>query len=138
MLNPYAPPVVQGIAPLNVQGPGYMDVAYGYPYNITLTANQVLSDQQVAIGSTADFVLRAISIVLVGTFSLRIYDGDQYALSPGFITSGNMQTSPGDPFPMFPEVWYPRGGRILLDIQDTSGDTNVIQILFMGANRYRL
>jgi hypothetical protein len=120
MLNPYAPPVIQGIAPINVQGLGYVDVSYGYPYNVTLTASQFINDQQVAIGMTADFLWRGLLFVSTGNFNVRFYDGDH------------------DPFPYFPEVWYPAGGRILLDIQDTSDDTNVIQILFMGANRYRL
>lgn len=138
MLNPYASPVVQGIAPYSVQAPGFLDISYGYPYNVTLTASQLLSGQQVAIGSTAGFVLRGLLFISTGSFNLRVYDGDQYAISPGMIRSGNLQGQPGDPFPFFPEVWYPAGGRILLDIVDTSVGTNVVQILFIGANRYKL
>jgi len=118
---------------------GYADVGYGYPFDVTIAnANQLLTNQALAILSNADFVWRGLIFTSTGTFSLRIYDGDQYALSPGLILSQNLTSSPGDPFPWFPEVWYPAGGKILIDIQDTSGSGgNVVELLFLGANRYR-
>jgi len=140
MLNPLAPPAVQGINAPNSQETGYLDVGYGYPFDVTIpTANELLTNQATAILSNADFVFRGLIFTASGAFAVRIYDGDQYALSTGLIRSQNLTATPGDPFPWFPEVWYPAGGKILLDIQDTSGvDDNVIQLLFLGANRYRL
>lgn len=136
MRNPLAPPVVQGIRPLTPLG--FLDAGYGYPFEVTLAANELLTNQNVAILSNSDFVFRALRFVSDGTFSIRIYDGDQYALSSGLIRSENLTSTPGDPFPFFPEVWYPASGKILIDIQDTSGDSNELQILFIGASRYRL
>ena len=138
MLNPIAPPVIQGI---NAHpGTGFIDSGYAYPFDVTITsANQLLTNQAVAILSNADFVFRGLIFTSTGSFSLRIYDGDQYALSSGLIMSQNLLSTPGDPFPWFPEVWYPASGKILLDIQDTSGvGGNVIELLFIGANRYQL
>jgi hypothetical protein len=122
-----------------------VDVAYNYTFDVTLTANQVLLNQQVPILPTADFVWRGLVFPLVvqaGTvlpvqpFKILFYDGNQYALSPSRVPVISMITFPSDPFPYYPEVWYPAGGKILIDIEDTSGTTNDIQLLFVGANRY--
>jgi hypothetical protein len=137
MLNAIAPPVVQGIDTPGAET-GFVDVGYGYPFDVTLTANQLLTNQALAILSNADFVWRGLLFTSTGAFSIRIYDGDQYALSTGLIMSQNLTATPGDPFPWFPEVWYPAGGKILIDIQDTSASGNTVELLFIGANRYRL
>lgn len=140
MLNPTAPVVVQGINVPDPRDVGYVDVGYAYPFDVTIpNALQLLTNQATAILSNADFVWRGLIFVSTGSFSVRIYDGDQYALSPGLILSQNLTSTPGDPFPWFPEVWFPAGGKILIDIQDTSNvGGNIIELLFIGANRYRL
>jgi len=135
MLNPISPAAVQG-----VQGSvpsGYLDVAYGYPYSFTLTANQLSLGNPVSIQTDADFMFRGLIFTSDGTFQVRLYDGQQYALSTGFINSLCLPNSAGDPYPFVPEVWYPAGGRITIDIQDLSGSGNTGQLLFLGANRYR-
>jgi hypothetical protein len=140
MQNPLAPPVVQGINSPPPQASGYVDVGFAYPVDITIpNAGELLTNQAYAIIANADFVWRGLIFVATGPFAIRIYDGDQYALSTGLIMSQNLTATPGDPFPWFPEVWYPAGGKILYDIQDTSGVAgNAIELLFIGANRYRL
>ena len=138
MLNPLAPPVVQGVMqPANV---AFVDIGYAIPFDVTITnGNQLLNNQAAAVLRNADFVFRGLTFTSTGGFSVRLYDGDQYALSTGLIMSQNLTFTPGDPFPWFPEVWYPAGGKILIDIQDTSGNAgNQIELLFWGANRYRL
>lgn len=134
MLNPLAPPAYQGIDP--AAPIGFIDMPFNYVYDVTLTASQVLFNEVVSIYTEADFCWRGIVFVSDGTFSVRFMDGQGYYLSAGLILSTNMPNTAGDPFPMFPEVLYPAGGRIQLDIQDESADANVIQILFIGANRY--
>jgi hypothetical protein len=37
---------------------------------------------------------------------------------------------------MFPEVIFPSGGKIGIDLIDTSNATNTIQMLFYGVKRY--
>lgn len=140
MRNPIAPPSVQGISQPPMNQVGFVDVGYAYPFDVTITnANQLLTNQATAILANADFVFRALLFTSTGSFSVRIYDGDQYALSTGLIMSQNLTSTPGDPFPWFPEIWYPAGGKILIDIQDTSGaGGNQIELLFIGANRYAL
>ncbi len=140
MKNPYATPVVQGIPGAGGVPGQWVDIGYGYPFDVTIpSANQLLTNQATPILSEADFVFRGLMFTSTGSFSVRIYDGDQYALSDGLIMSQNLTFTAGDPFPWFPEVWYPAGGKILIDIQDTSGSSNnVIELLFIGASRYRL
>lgn len=136
MLNPIAPPAMQGINPS--APPQYIDVPFSYVYNVVLTANQSLPDQVVSIFTEADFAWRGLIFTNSGLFSVRFQDGQGYWLSTGLIFSTNMPNTSGDPFPTFPEVLYPAGGRILLDIEDLSGAENTIQLLFVGANRYRV
>lgn len=136
MLNAISPPALQGIdpsAPL-----GFIDQKFDYVYDVTLTANQTLFDEVVSIFPEADFAWRGLIFTAGGLFSVRFQDGQGYYLSSGLVFSSNLPNTAGDPFPWFPEVLYPANGRIQLDIRDDSGEENTIQIIFVGANRYRV
>ena len=136
MLNAIAPVGVQGV---NDASPnGYLDVSFDYVYNVVLTANQVLVGQTVSIFSEADFCFRALVFQSTGLFGIRLQDGQGYYLQSGFVYSSNYPNNPGDPFPWLPEVVYPASGRIWIDIEDLSAAGNTIQILFKGANRYKV
>ena len=136
MLNAIAPPSFQGMDPA---GPtGFVDVSFGYIYTINLTSLQALQGQVVSIFTEADFVWRGLVFTSTGTFSVQFQDGQGYYLSSDLVFSTNMPNTAGDPFPQFPEILYPAGGRIYLNITDTSGSSNTGQLLFMGANRYAL
>lgn len=136
MPNPLAPPSIQGISPNLI--PDYMEMDFSYPYTFSLTASQTLLGQVVSILVEADFLLRGIIFTSDGAFKLRFQDGQQYYNSPDFIYSANMPNTAGDPFSIFPEIFYPAGGRITIDIADLSVATNTGQILFRGTSRYRL
>ena len=136
MPNPLVPPAVQGI-PSNLI-PGFMEMDFSYPYTFSLTGNQTLLGQVVSILIEADFLWRGLIFVSDGTFKARFQDGQQYYTSPDFIYSTNMPNTAGDPFPIFPEIFYPAGGRITIDISDLSGTTNTGQILFRGTSRYKV
>jgi hypothetical protein len=136
MTNPIAPIVMNGI---NDAAPsGYQDQSFTYVYNITLTALQTLTDQQVSIYTYADFLLCALIItVQTGLFSVRFTDGQGYYLSNTLINSFNLVGTPSDPFVFNPPVLYPAGGRIGIDLIEGSNATNNIQLAFVGLNRYR-
>ena len=136
MRNPIAPPAVQGID--NSSPEGFVDVPFNYTYTNTLTALQVLNNEVVSIFTEADFAWRGLIFSATGLFSVQFQDGQGYYLSAGQMFSTNMANTPGDPWPVFPEVLYPAGGRIFLNITDLSNADNVIQLLFVGVNRYRL
>ena len=136
MRNPIAPPAVQGID--NSSPEGFVDVPFNYIYNNTLTALQVLNNEVVSIFTEADFAWRGLIFSATGLFSVQFQDGQGYYLSAGQMFSSNMANTPGDPWPIFPEVLYPAGGRIYFNITDLSGNPNTIQLLFVGVNRYRI
>jgi len=136
MLNPLTPPAMQGIS--DVAPAGFVDVPFNYTYDNTLTANQVLNNEVVPIFTEADFAWRGLIFSADGLFSVQFQDGQGYYLSAGQMFSTNLPNNPGDPWPVFPEVLYPAGGRIYFNITDLSGDSNVLQLLFVGVNRYRI
>jgi hypothetical protein len=135
--NPYASPMDNGLnnaAPLN-----YVDVDFTYPYDVVLTANQFLRDQAISTTNDADFAWRAIVIAtMTGTFNVRFADSQGYWLSNSVVSNANLLGDAASPFPVFPEILIPAGGRIAIDIQDTSGGTNTIQLLMRGVKRYRI
>lgn len=136
-MNPLAPVAINGVN--DVSPRGYKEQSFDYVYDVTLTANQALYGQVVSIITSADFALRALVISsFTGTFSTRFTDGQGFYLSNALINNTNLLGTPADPWIFFPEVLYPAGGRILVDIQDTSGSGNTIELVFRGASRYRI
>lgn len=138
MLNAISPPAVQGINPNLAAPAGYVDVPFCYTYDVSLTASQTLNNEVVSIFTEADFAWRGLCFTTDGIFSVQFQDGQGYYISAGMVFSENMPNTSGDPWPLFPEILYPAGGRITLNITDRSGDTNTGQILFMGVHRYRV
>ena len=135
--NPFAPPSYNG---LNDASPDlFKDVDFTYPYDVVLTANQLLENQAVSTTNDADFAWRGIvNNNFSGAFNVRFYDSQGYALSNGFIASANLTGDAASPWPVWPEILIPAGGKIGIDIQDTSGAANTIELLCRGVKRYRL
>jgi hypothetical protein len=135
--NPFAPPCYNGLNPCAPEG--YIDVDFSYVFDVTLTALQVLLNQVTPTTNDADFVWRAMIIAFsTGAFNVRFYDSQGYALSNGLVTSANIVGDASSPYPLWPELIIPAGGKIGIDLQDISGNTNVIEIVFRGVKRYRI
>jgi hypothetical protein len=135
--NPYAPPSYIGLN--NVSPEGWVDIDFTYPYDVVLQANQFLRDQSVSTTNDADFIARAIVIgFATGSFNIRWTDSQSMYLSNGMIASANLLGDASSPYPIFPELIIPAGGRIGIDIQDTSNGTNTIEILWRGVKRFRV
>jgi len=136
-INPLAPPSYNGLPDDSPEG--YVDVDFSYVYDVVLTANQVLKDQAVSTMNDADFAMRAVVIAFnTGSFSARFSDSQGYYLSNGLIASGNLIGDAASPLPIWPEILIPAGGRIGIDITETSGNPNTVEILFRGVKRYRI
>ena len=137
LFNIYGSPSSNG---LNDDSPqGYVDVDFTYPYDVVLTALQTLRDQAVSTTNDADFAIRGLVMAtFTGAFNLRISDSQGFYLSNGFIVSANLIGDAASPFVIFPELIIPAGGKIGIDIQDTSNAGNTIEILFRGVKRYRI
>lgn len=135
--NPYAPPVDNGLN--NAAPVDCIDVDFTYPYDVILTALQNLPDQSISTTNDADFAWRAVVIAyMTGAFNIRFSDSQGYYLSNSYIASANLLGDAASPWPVFPEILIPAGGRIGIDIVDTSDAGNTIEILCRGVKRYRI
>lgn len=132
--SPYASPVSNGIGQAGVPS-GYRDIAFDYVFNQTLNANQS-GDFQLGVHNDSDFHWRAVVVTSTGAFSVVFSDSDWYDLSSGALLSSNILGDPSSPWPVFPEIVIPAGGRIGLQLTDLSGAGNTINILFRGAKRF--
>lgn len=128
----YAPRALQGVAPQGREEP------YDIPLDVVLTANQNLVTSLDA-DPDAYFLWRALVISqATGIFSVRFSDSRNYFLSSARIASANLSSDPSSPYPIFPELPVPPNGKIIVDLLDTSGAGNTIQLVFRGAKRYSL
>jgi len=133
--NPFAP---VGFAGLNDASPeGYIDRKFDYVYEISLTASQALTGETIAIDTDSDFVWRGLIINSDGTFTVRFADFANYYVSNAQLLSTLFSTFGGQPWPVRPEIVFPAGSRITLDLTDLSADDNTGQIIFVGCKRFR-
>lgn len=125
-MNPYAPYPLQ--APVG-------ELPYDYVLDVSLTAAQN-TVAIVDIERDSPFVWRAVIIAAAtGTFAVRFSDSRQYFLSSARISSQNLSATPEAPTPIVPELELPAGGKLLVDLLDTSGAPNTIQFVFRGVKR---
>ncbi len=135
--NPLAPYVANGFNDCSPDN--YVDIDFSYVYDVVLTGGQFLQNQALVTTNDADFQWRATVIsTATGSFNIRFSDSQGQYLSNTLVASANIQGDASSPDPVFPGVLIPAGGRIGIDIQDASGSTNTIQIVFKGVKRYRL
>ena len=134
--NAYAPPAYSGLQ--QRAGAPSVDLSFDYVYVVTLTALQALRDQIVAIQNDADFVLRAMILTsYTGAFQIRLSDSQGTYFSNSYLNYANfLSGSARVPFPIFPEVLFPKGGKIGIDITDLSNASNEVEVLFRGVKRY--
>jgi len=136
LANPFAPPCYNGLNPCTPEG--YIDVDFTYVYDVVLTPLQALPNQILATTNDADFCWRAtVMASFTGAFAVRFFDSQGYALSNGFVFNANIQGDASSPYPQWPEIIIPAGGKIGIDIVDVSNNPNTIEILFRGVKRYR-
>lgn len=130
--SPYASPAANGIREAAWK---YEPKAFDYVFDITLGASQTGSFQQ-GIHTDSDFAWRGLVINSTGAFSVQFSDSDWFDLSSGQLLSNVIQGDPSSPYPIFPEIIIPAGGRIGMEVTELSGAQNVIQFLFRGAKRF--
>jgi hypothetical protein len=137
-LNPNATQVLNGLVPEFPMG--YIDVSFDYVYDVNLLALATLRDQSVPIHTDSDFVFRAVILSqATGAFSIRFNDSQGYYLSSGYMLSANFLSGTVPyPYPIFPELLFPAGSRIGIEINELSGNPNTVQLILRGAKRYRL
>ena len=142
LVNPWASAVNNGL--LDASPQGYADIMYDYVYDVTLNPAAIaagtytLLDQQ-PLENDADFVMRGIAVNYYGgAFSVRFADATSYWFSNARIYYLNIVNSAASPYPVWPEIIFPAGGRIQIDWQDWSGAVNAIEVVFRGVKRFKV
>lgn len=140
--NPFAPEYMAGLAKPPISKLGYEDRPFDYLYsppNNQLSANQEILGDSVQIQTDADFELRGWYIsTATGLFQIRLGDATGYQFSSGLIISSGISSNPSRPTVFSPQHSFPAGSRVIVDIQDLSGNPNTIQIVLVGVKRYRM
>ena len=126
--NPFAP---SGLA---VPPPaGFRALPAIYVYERTLASGEILTNETVSIHTDSDFFLRGIVLAsATGSFVFQYADESGYFTSNSYITSAALPSNAALPFPVAPQLRYSAGGRVTLNIQDTSLAENAVQIWFIG------
>jgi len=141
-MNQYAPTYYGGVQIAPGADVGFEPKPYDYIYNPAngqLTANQVLSNQTVAIQTDADFMLFAWYISqYTGAFQILLTDDTGYQMFSGFLNSGAISQSSSAPTVFSPSHPFRAGGKIVIAITDLSGATNPLQIVFKGEKMFRV
>lgn len=116
---------------------------FEYKYLVTLTSNQLLSNQRIVISGDADFRIKLLMRRKTGDFRIRLYDsaGHYYSSSgeggtndrvPDVCLFGDGQL----PFLVVPFIDTPAGGFIAFDLEDLSGSSNTLELVFGGSKVY--
>ena len=127
---------------LNIGGKNYIERFWTYTNITTLTANQTVNAKIVMDGE-ADFLWKLNTRSSDGAFRIRfgISDSGIWFSSAGVVQGGgndrvldSLIFGNGQfPFPVVPHIWIPRSGSLIMDLQDISGNTNVIEFAFHGS-----
>lgn len=123
----------------NTPQPTFVEEPATYVFQQTFTANQSLQRITVPIDRDADFLLTGINGSSTGTYSIN------FRLPSGrLISSANMfntnfvPVSANQPNPIGPPAMYRAGSNgPELDITETSGAPNTVQLVFSGIRRIR-
>lgn len=116
----------------------YYEEAGALILDVTLTANQEKLGQGVFIEADSDFRLEAISGSATGAYQLRIQTPSGRYWPQTYGNSANLVGSAGFPVPIEPPMVFPAGAKISIDIKDTSGAGNTVQLVFRGARLFKV
>jgi hypothetical protein len=121
---------------------GYVDKPFTYPFQIAMTQGQAFTNQTLGLDSDGDFYLRGMwaSFPADGLFTFNWAGPGNYFYWTSQISNLVLSTNAGKPEPVQPTVWYPAGGRILINITDASltPGTRTYYVNFHGVKRFRL
>jgi len=141
--NQFAPRYLQGLMNPPPEAVGYEDRPYEYVYapstNGALAMNAFLNPDSLAINTDADFIAAGWYLGLyTGVFQVQLIDSTGYQLQSGMINSGAISQAQSNPTVLSPAHRFPAGGKIQIVIQDLSGSSNPLQIVFKGWKRFIL
>lgn len=125
-----------------------LEVPKDYPFTYTIaTADSTVTNLAQLIDTDADFYLRGIMFMAgtqangtggINDYSVQFEDSALFKLQSALCPWQLLATA--DPLGMYvvePQLYFPKGSRIFISLQDTSGvNNNQVQILFRGIAKY--
>ncbi len=107
-------------------------------FDRTLLANQALTDLSLTIDGDSDFVLMAVKGSSTGAYNIRVRLPNARYMQSAQVQNANFVGTAQFPVPIVPAVVIGAAGRLGIDITDTSGVQNIIQLVFVGVRRYQV
>ena len=136
---------------INLGGKTYLEKFWSYTTIFTITANGYLQPRIVLDGD-GGFLLKYLCVFYSGGatpnyFRIRIgnSDGTQWYSGAGVVAGGGANDRVHStlilgngqfPFPVIPYILFLPNGSINLDVQDTSGNSNTVEMAFHGSKLY--
>lgn len=106
------------------------------PFNVTLVASETKNDLSLIFPRECDFLITGLAGVQTGTYTVQFVLPNGRQLSTAKIANASMVGTAQFPVPIWPAIRVPRGGKIGINITDTSVAGNAIQIVFYGVRLY--
>jgi hypothetical protein len=115
------------------------DIAFDYPFNLVLAANDKLPNEGVRTDTDSDFLLLGLTLnvftSILFTLQFRDASGNYFSSLPIFAANYAGQGSVPYQFPGRPRI-FPPGSQIGIGVVELSGAPNTIQGLFRGEKRF--
>jgi hypothetical protein len=128
----------------------FSDIDQPLVFNYTLQPNQVITGLQQPVSRDGDFYMCALNmssvnmqrpdlIQLAANAGVRISDDTGYKLMSDYIQVGLIGPAFGNSYPKGLNMThlFKAGTKINIDLQELSGVTNIVQLIFYGRYRYR-
>jgi hypothetical protein len=116
----------------------YVEEPAMYTFNYTLTADQAVQRVPVNIDRDSDFLLTGINGSSTGTYTLNVRLPSGRLIASAQINNTNFIGAANQPTAIGPPPIYRAGSTgPELDLTDTSGAGNTLQIIFQGIRRIR-
>jgi len=134
-INPLGEAVMNGY---NVVPCGnYRDQAFFYAGTFALTASQTIFNQLISIDTDADYIVNGV-VVSTNSVDLQFTDSENYTLSNDFLPASSFSANFGSPFPIFPAILLPAGGKFGLNLRNATVVAVTVTVFLVGFKRIRL
>jgi len=115
----------------------YRDQAFIYAGTFTVNAGLSSFNQLISIDTDADYIVNGVVVNTTG-MDLQFLDSENYSLSSDFIPSAAFSTNFGAPFPIFPSLLLPAGGKFGVNLRNPTVGNITITVSLIGFKRFRL
>lgn len=117
------------------QSPAYIPKTALYAFDKVLTANQELKDQSQFFADDVPVEVLALHGTSTGSYQLQLQDPGGRWISTSYINSANIVGSAASPFVLPRSILVPPKAKLGINIKDTSGAGNTVQLVFTCIRR---